>query len=132
MKDLSLIEEIKVDEGFRGEPYNDTLGFPTIGYGTKLPLTEEEAEMLLVHRLKKRQNEVRVMLSQLVVPTIVWDMLFNMSYQMGTKGLLGFKKMIKALEKQDYLTAYREGIDSKWYRQTPNRALKVLSVLKKL
>ena len=41
-----LLEHIKLEEGFRGEPYTDTEGYPTIGYGTKLPLTQKEADLL--------------------------------------------------------------------------------------
>jgi len=29
----NLIEDIKIEEGFRGDPYNDHLGYPTVGYG---------------------------------------------------------------------------------------------------
>ena len=47
----SAVPAIKEAEGFRGEPYDDTTGNPTIGYGTKLPLTEAEGELLLRYRL---------------------------------------------------------------------------------
>ena len=45
------IARIKIEEGFRGEVYDDTRGFATIGFGTLLPITENEAEWLLRHRL---------------------------------------------------------------------------------
>ena len=47
----AAVPAIKEAEGFRGEPYDDTRGNPTIGYGTKLPLTEAEGELLLRYRL---------------------------------------------------------------------------------
>ena len=47
----AAVPAIMEAEGFRGEPYDDTTGNPTIGYGTKLPLTEAEGELLLRHRL---------------------------------------------------------------------------------
>ena len=128
---MKLIEDIKINEGFEGMPYKDSLGFDTIGYGTKLPLDKEESELLLKHRLNKFINEVNVSFPKLEAEPEIWDMLYEMSYQMGTRKLLGFKKMIKALHEKDYKTAYKEGKDSLWYKQTPNRALRVLSVLLK-
>ena len=50
----TLIENIKRNEGFEGSEYKDHLGFSTIGYGTKLPISEDEAEMLLKHRLNNK------------------------------------------------------------------------------
>ena len=126
---MRLVEDLKLEEGFRGEVYLDSEGYPTIGYGTKLPLDKEEAELLLRHRLEKKINEVNVCFPHLEVDSKIWDMLYNMAYQMGTKKLLTFKKMIKALEEKDFLKAYEEGRDSLWYKQTPNRCIKVLSVL---
>ncbi|MDQ7061574.1 MAG: hypothetical protein Q9M43_10770 [Sulfurimonas sp.] len=53
-----LIESIKQNEGFRGEVYKDTLGFDTIGYGTKLPLSKEESEMIPKSRLIQKVKEL--------------------------------------------------------------------------
>ena len=47
----AAVPAIMAAEGFRGQPYDDTRGNPTIGYGTKLPLTRAEGELLLRHRL---------------------------------------------------------------------------------
>jgi lysozyme len=128
-----LIESIKVNEGFEGYEYMDSLQNPTIGYGTLLPLTEVEATLLLKHRLdvmsahiKSRWNAFGRMSPD------VQTMVLEMCYQMGVGGFMGFKKMIRALEKGDHDEAYKEGMDSKWAIQTPNRAKRVLSVLKVL
>jgi lysozyme len=45
------LDIIKRFEGFEGWSYDDGVGFETIGYGTRLPITEVEAELLLRHRL---------------------------------------------------------------------------------
>ncbi|MDR2905298.1 MAG: glycoside hydrolase family protein [Helicobacteraceae bacterium] len=47
-----ILEEIKQDEGWREAPYNDSLGLPTIGYGTLLPLTKQEARAINSDREK--------------------------------------------------------------------------------
>lgn len=44
---MSLIEQIKEHEGFREFPYICPTGHPTIGYGTKLPLTGLDWGILL-------------------------------------------------------------------------------------
>ena len=125
-----LIESIKVNEGFEGFEYDDHLGNPTIGYGTKLPLTEVEATLLLKHRLDVMSATVRSRWNAFTrMPQDVQSMVLEMCYQMGVSGFMKFVKMIQALEKNDWGEAYAQGLDSRWAEQTPNRASRVLSVL---
>ena len=116
---MNLIEHIKEEEGFRGYPYDDTLGFPTIGYGTKLPLTEHESLLILEYRLASMQKELIKNLPDFSAQAEVWDVLYGMTYQMGVRGVLNFKKMIVALRARDYREAARQMLDSKWAKQTP-------------
>ena len=128
-----IIEEIKKDEGFRGMPYEDTLGIPTIGYGTKLPLEVEEAEMLLKHRLNKKKNEIATKEPFfLKLPLQAQEVILNMSYQLGVNGVLKFKKMWAALKEGDYKKASDEMLDSKWAKQTPNRAKRLAEIIRSL
>lgn len=127
-----LIESIKHHEGFRGEVYKDTLGFDTVGYGTKMPLSKEEAEMILESRLKAKIKELETkepFVNKL--PLDKQEILAEMSYQLGVNGVLKFRKMWKALKEFDYETASKEGLDSLWAKQTPNRAKELMSRLKK-
>ena len=119
---MSLIESIKEHEGFRGYAYKDSLGYDTIGYGTKLPLTKEEAELILKHRLNAFTKEVNEKLEWLDIPPDKMEILYEMAYQMGVSGLLKFRNMLSALNEKDYKTAAKEMLDSRWARQTPNRA----------
>jgi lysozyme len=48
--DRDLIERLKIAEGFRDKEYIDTEGHPTIGYGTKLPLSTPEKILLEKYR----------------------------------------------------------------------------------
>lgn len=129
---MSLLEDIKKEEGFVGVQYDDHLGNPTIGYGTLLPLTKAEAELILEHRLKTFILNVKMSLSELTIKDEAWEILYHMAYQMGVNGLLKFKKMIKALEQEDYKTASREGLDSLWAKQTPNRAKRLMERMKNI
>lgn len=130
---MSLIEHIKEEEGFRGTPYKDTLGYLTIGYGTKLPLSKEEAEVLLVLRLENMKKELKGRIfkaySDIDLPKQVWDILYHMSYQLGVPKLMNFKKMLRAIVSGNYIKASREMLDSKWALQTPNRAERLSTMM---
>lgn len=130
---MELIEDIKIEEGFSGEPYKDHLGFDTIGYGTKLPLDVEEAELLLRHRLGKVIAGVNSSFHNCDLKPEAWDILYQMAYQMGLKGLLGFRMMKIALERTDYVTASEEMLDSKWAKKdTPARAARLAEKMRYL
>lgn len=127
-----LLEDIKREEGYRGYQYDDHLGNPTIGYGTLLPLSEEESELILSHRLNRFISNVKSSLYDLDIKDEAWEILFHMAYQMGVGGLLKFKNMIKALRDQDYKTASIEMLDSRWAKQTPNRANRLSNKMREL
>ena len=47
----AVLERLETEEAFRGMSYRDSRGHPTIGYGTKLPITKAEGAWLLETRL---------------------------------------------------------------------------------
>ena len=128
-----LVNDIKKDEGFRGNPYNDSRGLPTIGYGTLLPISKVEGELLLKHRLE-------LIIQELInnKPFVVdlneeaQSIIYNMAYNLGVPRLLKFKKMWKALENYDYTEASKEMKDSRWYHQVGNRAKKLVERMTKV
>jgi len=123
----NLIESIKENEGFRNMPYKDTRGFLTIGYGTKLPITEKEASTLLESRLNNIKQELlnnKPFVTEL--PEFIQEVLFEMGYQLGVPKQLLFVKMWKAIENRNWDNMIKEMIDSKWYRETPNRVKKLI------
>ena len=126
----NLLKTLKFEEGFSGEPYNDSLGKPTIGYGTLLPLTQRESEVLLEIRLKKKIKDIKSKIpfwNSLSV--IQQDGLVLMSYQLGVGGVLNFKKMLKAVKECNSNKIYVEAMDSRWAKQTPSRARRVAKML---
>lgn len=127
----TLIESIKHHEGFRGNVYQDTLGFDTVGYGTKMPIDEAEATLLLRHRLDKMIIDIsskQPIFNSL--PNQQQEVILEMCYQLGVNGVLNFKKMWRALELNDYSRASHEMLDSKWYQQTPQRAFSLAKRMK--
>ena len=61
------------------------------------------------------------------VPDEVYDILVNMSFNLGKKKLVKFKKMWNAIEVEDWKTASEEMEDSKWFKQVKNRAVRLVN-----
>ena len=55
-------------------------------------------------------------------PEDIYGVIIEMCFQLGYPRLCGFKKFKAALENKDYVTASAEMLDSRWAKQTPNRA----------
>ncbi|TDF41574.1 glycoside hydrolase [Alteromonadaceae bacterium M269] len=121
-----LIDQVKVDEGLRLKPYKCSEGWLNIGYGRNLEtsgISEKEAEEMLLSDLENCE-------SQLLKEGLIGRqhngarnaVLINMCFQIGFQGLLKFKKTLNYLLLSDYENASTEMLDSKWAKQTPNRA----------
>lgn len=127
-----LIKLIEKEEGWREESYYCSEGYPTIGYGFKLsdkdaPLPKFELPKVVGDLwLKTILNESIDCLNDFVWFTKLnlarQAIIISMVHQMGLYGVLKFKKMIKALEDNNYIKAAAEMLDSKWAHQTPLRA----------
>ena len=130
------LKRLAEDEGFSGVPYKCTSGKETIGYGFNLddwPLTEAECLPIL----KSRAERVKVDLANRIagfyrLPERAQDVLINMGYQMGVSGLLGFRRFLRALETGKFEDAYHEGMMSRWAQQTPNRARRLMDIIRSL
>ena len=99
-----LLKSIENHEGFVGTVYKDSLGFETIGIGTKLPLTKFEARMILESRLNAMIEEIKQkepFYNKL--PEKVKDIISEMAYQLGVNGVLNFRKMWIALKLENYV-----------------------------
>lgn len=128
---------LKADEGFRSEAYQDHLGYWTIGYGRMVDgrlgggITKAEAETLLENDIKSKARELdRAISWWRGLPSGVMEAVINMAFQMGVPRLSGFKKTLAALEAHDFETAANEALDSRWARQTPNRANRVADMIR--
>ena len=124
----SLVEILKVEEGFRSKPYLDSRGVLTIGYGTNIHdgISEVEADYLLKWRLRRAAAKLTVLWpSYREQPRSVQIALLDMSYQLGVYGLLRFHQTLARLESKDYSGAADSALDSLWAKQTPKRASRV-------
>ena len=131
-----LLKKIKEQEGFKSRVYKCTEGYDTIGYGfavKDLELDEDIAEEILLRKLEKLIQRVRAKFKWLdTVPHEVQGVLVNMSYQMGVNGVSKFKKALHAMQMFQWKIAADELMDSRWARQTPNRAKELSNIIRNL
>jgi lysozyme len=112
-------------EGWRNLPYEDSLGFETIGVGHLLsnPLSKVAISQIL-------DDDINSAIAHLERYFKDWrshsdarqNVLIEMMFNMGARRLGGFKLMWAALERQDYPGAAREMRNSQWARQVHGRA----------
>ena len=104
-------------------PYADSRGFSTIGYGTKLPIDEKEAELLLLHRLEKMTAQLKERMPYFDdLPQEIRAVLLDMTYNLGVEGIFRFKRMWAAIERRDWRNMALEMQNSRWFTQVGSRA----------
>ena len=131
-----LLKRIKHHEGFRSKVYKCTEGFDTIGYGfaiKDLVMDEDIAEEILLRKVESLISRVRKKFNWLdSVPPAVQGVIVEMSYQMGITGVSKFKKALHAMQMLQWKKAADEMLDSRWARQTPNRAKELSDIIRRL
>jgi len=150
------VNDLVKDEGFSEKPYIDPLveRYPekygvskrdmeiikrhfeklkvTIGFGFTY-ITKSEAIRVLEEKVEIIYDSLSVHIDFFKdLPPKVQSALCNMAYQLGVEGLLKFKKTLSYLKEEKYGYAYREMLNSAWYRQTPTRAIRVAGKVREL
>ena len=121
------------EEGFRPHTYTDSVGVPTIGYGTNLEagITEPQGACLL--RLAAESN-LQTFASLWppygAMPLPVQVELADMAYQLGPGRTHGFAKMLGHLAAGEWDAAADEALASKWNDETPARAERAAAVFR--
>ncbi len=129
-----LLASVKKHEGYRNKVYLDTLGKRTVGVG-HLCVEEfweddkEYEEKFLMDILEADlQNAIKGAKDLMAehgcmdIDEIAEEIIIEMIFQLGKTGVSKFRNMWKALSGLDYSTAAMEMLDSRWAKQTPNRA----------
>lgn len=131
---MSLKDRIKRHEGLSLKPYVDSEGYCSIGYGRKIrPITAEQAEDFLSEDLESAWAGARNL-----VPTGTWigldeirrEVLAEMVFQLGERGVGKFWKMLACLKVADYDKAADEMLDSLWHKQTPARCRELAEMMR--
>jgi lysozyme len=132
---MSIINRIKQEEGFKSIPYKCPEGVLTWGHGFT-NITVEEAEAVLKIRVSKEldwlNKKSTFSFKYSDKPAAVREVLIDMTYQLGRTGLLNFKKMLQAIEEGDYKLASEELMNSKYAKQTTNRAMRNRNLLSRI
>lgn len=133
-----LTTQLRRDEGVKAAAYQDHLGFWTIGVGRLIDsrkpgagLRPDEIDYLLANDIKDRVAALRKALpwfDDLTEPR--QGVLVNMAFQLGTAGLLEFKKTLALIQSGDYGKAAIQMLASKWAQQTPERARRLAEQMK--
>jgi lysozyme len=116
--------KLKRDEGRKPKPYQDTRGIWTVGYGTNLT-SGRLSEAAMTQMLMDRLQDVETACLALPIWTNLSEprkgVLLNIGYHVGFEGLMRFRRMLQALEVQDYPRAAAEILDSDAAREVGAR-----------
>jgi lysozyme len=143
------IQRLVLHEGCVLKPYRCPAGYLTIGVGRNLetnPLTEEEkrvcgdykhgitrnaAYYLLRHDIERVEKECK---KKIAFYTLLDDerqyALLDMCFQLGSAGLLKFKKMLLAMACGYFEDAAKECLNSKYAKQAPKRAKRISETIR--
>tara|TARA_R100000234_G_scaffold94581_2_gene62819 strand:+ start:245 stop:691 length:447 start_codon:yes stop_codon:yes gene_type:complete len=139
-----LQKEIAEDEGIKLEVYNDHLGLPTCGIGHLIieqdeefgsevgtKISQERCDQLFEQDINSVILDCKRLYPQFYTyPDEVKLILANMMFNLGRPRLSKFKKMRQAIIDGDWFEASVQMQDSKWYKQVPNRANRLIDRMK--
>ena len=135
-----LRKEIEADEGCKYETYRCSEGYPTAGIGHLLTewdeeysepigtaVSEEQVQKWFEKDVQTAINDCQDIFNDFdALPEDIQHVLINMAFQLGGPRLSKFKRMIAAVEVEDYREMSLEMEDSRWFKQTPNRAQRLI------
>lgn len=137
MTDDEFLVMLKRHEGVVDHAYQDSLGYWTIGVGFLIDkkkggkLYPEEIDFILTNRLDKLVMELDNALPW-------WSSLsdnrraviLDMAWNLGVKGLLGFKNTLECVRTGQYDKAAQGMLRSLWARQVKGRAIELAQLMK--
>ena len=129
-----LLESVKKHEGYRNKVYLDTLGKRTVGVGhlCVVDFWEDDKEYeekflmtILEHDLESAIKGAKDLMQEhgcMDIDELAEEIIIEMVFQLGKTGVSKFRNMWKHLSALEYSDAASEMLDSRWAKQTPNRA----------
>lgn len=134
----SITSLLQYEEGFREKPYLCSEGYPTVGTGIRIGpkgadlknyefTVPREVDAVWLQSILNRTMKSMLMNERIAKAMNVLDaartaVLVSMAYQMGVAGLAQFKNTLYLVETKQFEEAAKAMLDSKWAKQTPNRA----------
>ena len=138
-----LLKSVRDHEGYRNKVYLDTLGKRTVGVGhlcvedfweDDKEYDEEFLMEILEKDLENAISGAEELLKGYNLPSLANEIVVEMVFQLGKTGVSKFHNFLAALrdDPPQWLTASEEMLDSRWAKQTPNRAKKMSELMASL
>jgi lysozyme len=107
---MTLIEQLRRDEGVRHVAYYDTRGIITVGVGHNLhtPLSDAAVDRILSDDIASAEAHVSRLPEYALADPVRQAALINLTFWVGFGGLLKFEKMLAALRVRDWENAAKE------------------------
>lgn len=128
-----LLDMLEQHEGFEPLPYKDTVGKLTVGFGHNLdaPMSEHLARLILKEDLKVAVRDLITVFPKVdTFTTNRKHALTDMCFNLGLSKFREFRRMISAIDHNDWNTAANEAQNSEWYKQVGNRGKKIVKMLR--
>jgi len=137
-----LLQSVKDHEGYRNKVYLDTLGKRTVGVGhlcvEDFWEDDKEYEENFLMTILEKDLETAIKGSKELmeehecsdIDDLAKEIIVEMIFQLGKTGVSKFRNMWKALSELNYVGASFEMLDSRWAKQTPNRANGMANLMK--
>lgn len=132
-----LIDDLKRDEGCVLRAYQDTVGVWTIGYGhAYVPpgtvWSQAQADDALRQDVQRTEQALdRALPWWRTLNDVRQDALANMAFNLGIKGLLGFRNTLAYIRAGDFDKAASNMLQSRWARQVGRRANRISELIRK-
>ena len=141
-----LREQLEFDEGCVYEIYNDHLGYATFGIGHLVTESDPEQGQSLGTAVSSDrvaeafESDIEKVLRDCDIlyedfadlPEEAQQVIANMMFNMGRPRLSKFKGMKRGVDSRDWNAAADEMVDSRWYRQVPKRAKRLVRRIRAL
>lgn len=142
---MNILELLEFEEGYRAKPYYCSEQYPTIGIGQKIgpknaslewyqftvprEVALEWLDQGVAEIDHKLLNDIKFIAAYNNCNEDRKAILISMCYQMGVHGAGKFRKMLAAMQAENWQEAAKQALDSKWARQTPKRASRHAKVI---
>lgn len=130
-----LETDLTGEEGRRNRTYYDSLGFVSGGIGRLFDprknaiLRNSEIDLMFANDIDDHTAAAIAQFPWLNdMPEPVCRAIVNMCFQMGAEAVKRFPAMIAALQARNWTGAKSAGLDSLWFKETPERATLVTNL----
>ncbi len=136
----ALMNRIKAQlvrhEGIRLKPYRCTAGKLTIGIGRNLDdcgISQKEAYAMLERDILDCEQRLIDEIPEIYnnLDEVRQSVLLNMCFNLGIKGLMGFKNTLSFIAAGDWERAANNMLASKWAKQVGRRAIELSELMRK-